>query len=107
MRGRRTSLAIVALLMLATMAAAAERTVQPGESIAAALRAAKPGDTVRVLRGFYSERLVIDKPLGLSPKGIEFKRAHLYDVNPVGVGSMGIAAGSALVAANTWLPGIG
>jgi signal transduction histidine kinase/purine-cytosine permease-like protein len=32
--------------------------------------------------------LVINKPLGLSPKGIEFKRAHLYDVNPVGVGAM-------------------
>ncbi len=32
--------------------------------------------------------LVINKPLGLSPKGIEFRRAHLYDVNPVGVGAM-------------------
>ena len=30
--------------------------------------------------------LVINKPLGLSPPGIEFKRAHLYDINPVGVG---------------------
>tara|TARA_R110000850_G_scaffold189247_10_gene315116 strand:- start:14813 stop:18220 length:3408 start_codon:yes stop_codon:yes gene_type:complete len=36
--------------------------------------------------------LVINKPLGLSPKGIEFKRAHLYDINPVGVGSMVIAS---------------
>ncbi|WP_420467549.1 ATP-binding protein [Panacagrimonas sp.] len=36
--------------------------------------------------------LVINKPLGLSPKGIEFKRAHLYDVNPVGVGAMLIAS---------------
>jgi len=36
--------------------------------------------------------LVINKPLGLSPKGIEFKRAHLYDVNPVGVGAMGAAS---------------
>ena len=36
--------------------------------------------------------LVINKPLGLSPKGIEFKRAHLYDINPVGVGAMGIAS---------------
>ena len=32
--------------------------------------------------------LVINKPLGLSPRGIEFKRAHLYDINPVGVGAM-------------------
>jgi purine-cytosine permease-like protein len=36
--------------------------------------------------------LVVNKPLGLSPKGIEFKRAYLYDINPVGVGSMLIAS---------------
>ena len=36
--------------------------------------------------------LVINKPFGLSPKITEFKRAHLYNVNPVGVGSMGIAS---------------
>ncbi|MGR6807612.1 ATP-binding protein [Sphaerotilus natans] len=36
--------------------------------------------------------LVINKPLGLSPKGIEFRRAHLYDINPVGVGAMGAAS---------------
>lgn len=35
--------------------------------------------------------LVINKPLGLSPKHIEFKRAHLYDINPVGVGAMLLA----------------
>jgi signal transduction histidine kinase/FixJ family two-component response regulator/purine-cytosine permease-like protein len=35
--------------------------------------------------------LVINKPLGLSPRGIEFKRAHLYDINPVGVGAMVLA----------------
>lgn len=32
--------------------------------------------------------LIINKPLGLSPKGIEFRRAYLYDINPVGVGTM-------------------
>ncbi|MCA1937353.1 MAG: response regulator, partial [Dechloromonas sp.] len=32
--------------------------------------------------------LVINKPLGLSPKGMEFKRSNLYDINPVGVGAM-------------------
>ena len=42
--------------------------------------------------------LVINKPLGLSPKGIEFKRAHLYDVNPVGVGAMGAASLLAILA---------
>ncbi len=36
--------------------------------------------------------LVINKPMGWSPKGIEFKRAHLYDINPVGVGAMGAAS---------------
>jgi purine-cytosine permease-like protein len=36
--------------------------------------------------------LVINKPLGLSPKVIEFRRAHLYDINPVGVGAMGVAS---------------
>jgi len=36
--------------------------------------------------------LVINKPLGLSPQGIEFKRAHLYDINPVGVGAMVLAS---------------
>ena len=43
--------------------------------------------------------LGIAKPLGLSPPGIEFKRAHLFDVNPVGVGAMGLATALALVAA--------
>lgn len=42
--------------------------------------------------------LVINKPLGLSPPGIEFKRAHLYDINPVGLGSMLLAAVVAVVA---------
>ncbi|MFK5881758.1 MAG: EAL domain-containing protein [Sulfurospirillum sp.] len=36
--------------------------------------------------------LMINKPFGLSPKIVEFKRAYLYNVNPVGVGSMGIAS---------------
>ncbi len=36
--------------------------------------------------------LIINKPLGLSPPGIEFKRSKLYDINPVGLGSMIIAS---------------
>ncbi len=35
--------------------------------------------------------LVVNRPLGLRPRQIEFKRAHLYDINPVGVGAMTIA----------------
>ncbi len=42
--------------------------------------------------------LVINKPLGLSPPGIEFRRAYLYDINPVGVGAMGIASVLSVVA---------
>jgi hypothetical protein len=42
--------------------------------------------------------LVINKPLGWSPKGVEFSRAHLYDINPVGVGAMGIASVLSVVA---------
>ncbi|SEF27309.1 ATP-binding protein [Variovorax sp. NFACC27] len=42
--------------------------------------------------------LVINKPLGLSPPGIEFKRAHLWDINPVGVGAMALASGLSITA---------
>src|SRR5690606_35141755 len=45
-----------------------------------------------------SADLFVNKPLGLAPPGIEFKRAHLYDINPVGVGSMLLATTIALVA---------
>ncbi|NUZ06283.1 response regulator [Schlegelella sp. ID0723] len=42
--------------------------------------------------------LVINKPLGWSPRHVEFKRAHLYDINPVGLGAMLIAAALAMLA---------
>lgn len=42
--------------------------------------------------------LVVNKPLGLSPKGIEFRRAHLYAINPVGVGAMLIASALSIAA---------
>ena len=42
--------------------------------------------------------LAINKPLGFSPAGIEFKRAHLYDINPVGVGAMLAATVAGIVA---------
>ncbi|MBX9932564.1 MAG: hybrid sensor histidine kinase/response regulator, partial [Methylobacterium sp.] len=38
--------------------------------------------------GALAADLAISKPLGLSPPGIEFKRAHLYAINPVGTGAM-------------------
>jgi len=45
-----------------------------------------------------SADLFVNKPLGLSPPGIEFKRAHLYDINPVGLGAMALSALVALAA---------
>ncbi|HET8694013.1 MAG TPA: ATP-binding protein [Aquabacterium sp.] len=47
--------------------------------------------------------LVINKPMGWSPQGIEFKRAYLYDINPVGVGAMGAASVLSVVAYVGWL----
>lgn len=41
--------------------------------------------------GALAADLVISKPLGWSPPGIEFRRAHLYDLNPVGIGAMGLS----------------
>lgn len=42
--------------------------------------------------------LVVLKPLGISPPYIEFKRAHLYNVNPVGCGAMSLASLLSIVA---------
>ncbi len=47
--------------------------------------------------------LVINKPMGWSPPGIEFKRAYLYDINPVGVGAMGAASFLSVLAHLGWL----
>ena len=66
--GWRVLFGVLSGLLAATAAPAAEWTVRPGESIAAAITRAAPGDVVRVERGRYPERLVIDKRLTL--KGI-------------------------------------
>ena len=42
--------------------------------------------------------LAVNKPLGLSPRHIEFKRAHSYDVNPVGLGAMLLACAASIPA---------
>jgi len=42
--------------------------------------------------------LVVNKPLGLSPPIVEFKRAHLHTVNPVGFGSMVVGSVVSIVA---------
>ena len=42
--------------------------------------------------------LAINKPLGLSPSYIEYKRGHLYNINPVGTGAMLIASVVSIIA---------
>ncbi|MGC9506187.1 purine-cytosine permease family protein [Baaleninema sp.] len=55
-------------------------------------------ETLEAVLGLYSNvaiawvgalvaDLVVNKPLGWSPSYIEFKRAHLYNINPVGFGA--------------------
>lgn len=46
-----------------------ERIVRPGESVAAAVSAAWPGDIVSIERGLYTEHVVIDKPITLRGLG--------------------------------------
>jgi len=46
--------------------------------------------------------LVVNKRLGLSPPGIEFRRAYLYDINPVGIGSMLLSLALGLTAYFGW-----
>ena len=42
--------------------------------------------------------LSVLKPLGISPPFLEFKRAHLYDINPVGCGAMALASAISIAA---------
>jgi purine-cytosine permease-like protein len=64
---------------------------------------------LNTILGFYSNvaiawigavvaDLVVCKPLGWSPPYVEFKRAYLYAVNPVGFGSMVLASAVSVVA---------
>jgi signal transduction histidine kinase/CheY-like chemotaxis protein/purine-cytosine permease-like protein len=80
------NVAIALLLMMLDVFGALERVLGLYANVAIAWVGALVAD------------LVINKPLGLSPRHIEFKRAHLYDLNPVGVGSMLLAAVLAIVA---------
>jgi signal transduction histidine kinase/purine-cytosine permease-like protein/DNA-binding NarL/FixJ family response regulator len=80
------NVAIAVLLMLLGVFAGLEKVLGFYSNVAIAWVGALVAD------------LVINKPLGLSPPGIEFRRAHLYDFNPVGLGSMLLAAGVASAA---------
>lgn len=53
--------------------------------------------------GALSADLIINKPLGISPNHIEFRRAYLYDINPVGVGSITIAIIAAMISYSGFL----
>lgn len=48
--------------------------------------------------GAVAADLLINKPSGLCPPVVEFKRAYLYDINPVGMGSMFVATVAGIVA---------
>ena len=65
MKAYRQWVAALACLLAGAGAVSGEWTVRSGQSIAAAIALAKPGDLVRVERGYYQERLLIDKPLSL------------------------------------------
>ncbi|MBX3608988.1 MAG: response regulator [Hydrogenophaga sp.] len=80
------NVAIATLLMLLGVFAGIEKVLGVYSNVAIAWVGALVAD------------LIINKPLGLSPRGIEFRRAYLYDFNPVGMGSMIIAALVASVA---------
>ncbi len=80
------NIAIALLLMELGIYQAIEHTLVVYSIIAAAWVGALVAD------------LVVNKPLGLSPAYIEFKRAHLYDINPVGTGSMLFAVVMAMTA---------
>jgi nitrous oxidase accessory protein len=57
--------ALALLCLIPWNGTAADVPVRPGESIAAAVRAAAAGDRILVQRGHYEERLLVDKPLAL------------------------------------------
>jgi len=80
------NVAIAVLLMTLDVFGALERVLGLYSNIAIAWVGALVAD------------LVINKPLGWSPKTIEFKRAHLYDINPVGLVAMLVAAALAMLA---------
>ena len=77
------NIGIALLLMELGIYQAIEHTLVLYSSVAAAWVGALVAD------------LVVNKPLGYSPAYIEFKRAHLYDINPVGCGAMLIALAAA------------
>lgn len=65
MKGSVTHLSLALALWIAGACQAATVSVRAGDDLAAAVRAAQPGDTVEIARGLYRANLLIDKPLTL------------------------------------------
>jgi nitrous oxidase accessory protein len=65
----RLRIAAALLLLAAHAATAAVLHVKPGQSIAAAVQVARPGDTIQIGPGQYRENLLIDKALTLQGVG--------------------------------------
>ncbi|MEM9629175.1 MAG: ATP-binding protein [Pseudomonadota bacterium] len=80
------NVAIAMLLMLFGVFEAIEKTLAIYAHVAVAWIAAIFAD------------LTINRPLGLRPKRIEFRRAYLYDINPVGTIAMATATVLSLAA---------
>jgi purine-cytosine permease-like protein len=81
--------------------------------IAIVLMEANMFSLLNTILGFYSNvgiawigavvaDLMINKPLGWSPPYIEFKRAYLYAINPVGFGAMAVASTVSIMAFYHW-----
>lgn len=68
-RSCRRQAVVLAAMIAAAPGATAELAVQPGESIAAAIAQASPGDVITIARGRYEENVLIDKPLTLRGLG--------------------------------------
>jgi signal transduction histidine kinase/CheY-like chemotaxis protein len=80
------NVAIALLLMVMGVFEALERVLGFYSHLAVAWVGALFGD------------LMISKPLGLSPRQIEFRRAYLHDINPSGFGAMAVGSVLSVIA---------
>ncbi len=79
---------VVVLAVVPVLAVGAVHDVAEGESIAAALSNAEPGDTVRLVGREYRENIVVDVPITLTGVGLPVIRGG-YEGNVVHVTAQG------------------